>query len=113
MPDDARPFHDYLREHRNGATHDKLSDMLQELVEAVAAEGKAGSVTLKVTVKPSDAGRDAVVMLMEAKASLPKPAEHGSIWFITPDHNLQRDDPKQARLPLRDLGAPAAARNLA
>ena len=31
----SRPFADLMREHRNGVTHDELSDALQELVAAV------------------------------------------------------------------------------
>lgn len=39
----ARPFLDLLREHRNGLTHDELTDALNELVEAVAAERKGAA----------------------------------------------------------------------
>lgn len=42
----ARPFLDLLREHRNGLTHEELTDALNTLVEAVSAERKPGKLAL-------------------------------------------------------------------
>jgi len=97
----ARPFMDLLREHRNGLTHDELSDALQELVAAVAEERKAGTLTLKITVKPQ--GDGAVMVMDEVKVVPPKKTKGGSLFFVTPENNLQRQDPRQADLPLRAI----------
>ena len=61
-----RPFMDFLREHRAGATHDELSDALQALVGAVVAEGKAGTLNIAIALKPM--GRGANVSVLEGVA---------------------------------------------
>lgn len=117
----ARPFLDLLREHRNGLTHDELTEALNEVVEAVTSERKAGSITLRISVKPHADG--AVMVADDIKIVKPKPTKGGSIFFVTPENNLIRDDPKQSRLPLqevtagprevREMPAPATVRALA
>ena len=118
----VRPFLDLLREHRNGVTHDELSDALQEIVEAVTAEGKAGKLTFTLAIKPH--GDGAVMVVDEIKIAKPKPTKGGSLFFVTPDNNLERQDPRQRAMELRSIGdrpdareigtAPASvARNLA
>ena len=49
----ARPFADWLREQRGGASHSELTDALAALIEAVAETGKAGTLTYKVKVAPA------------------------------------------------------------
>ncbi len=98
----ARPFLDFLREHRNGLTHDELTDSLNELVAAVAETEKGGKISITFAVKPN--GDGAVMVLDEVKVTKPKPTKGGSLFFITPENNLTRMDPKQPQLPLRDIG---------
>lgn len=101
----SRPFLDTLRDLRGGNVHDELSDALQEVVAAVSAEGKAGKLTLTISVKPAGAGQGALLVVDDIKIAVPKPTNGGTIFYATPDNNLQREDPKQSRLPLRDVGA--------
>lgn len=110
MPD-SRPFMDFLREHRNGATHDELSDQLNELVAAVGTERKAGSLTLKISIKPGNVGEGSVMVADEIKLVAPKPTKSSSMFFITPENNLIREDPRQKKLDLREVspGVPASA----
>lgn len=98
----ARPFLDLLREHRGGLTHDELSEALNRLVAAVMDERKAGDLTLKVTIKPQ--GDGAVMVMDEVKLKLPKPTKGTSLFFVTPENNLIRQDPRQPNLPLREIG---------
>jgi hypothetical protein len=100
----SRPFLDFLREHRNGVMHDELSDKLQECVASVAEEGAAATLTIKITIKPANAGEGALMVTDELKTVLPKPRVGGSIFFASPDNNLIREDPKQHRLPLAEVG---------
>lgn len=106
----ARPFLDLLREHRNGLTHDELSDAMNDLVASVASEGKAGKLTLTIGVKPH--GDGAVMVMDEVKVTKPKPTKGGSLFFVTPENNLVRQDPKQPNLPLREIGTAEEARSL-
>ncbi len=106
----ARPFLDLLREHRNGLTHEELTEALNEIVEAVASEGKGGKLTLTIAVKPH--GDGAVMVMDELKITKPKPTKGGSIFFVTPENNLIRQDPKQPSLPLREIGAAEPVRDI-
>ena len=102
----SRSFHDFLREHRNGVTSDELSDALQELVAAVTAEGKGGTLTLKVKIKP--AGKSgALEVTDEIKVTAPAQTRSASLFYASPENNLIREDPKQTKLDLRSI--PAAA----
>ena len=109
----ARPFLDILRDLGQGITHDELSEKLQELVAAVAETGKGGTLSLAITIKPTDSKSGAVVVFAEVKTKPPKPPTQASVFFITPDNNLQRQDPRQATMELREIKTPAVARALA
>ena len=107
----SRPFMDFLREHRNGVTHDELSDKLQELVAAVIEEGKAGTLTLTVSIKPVGKA-DGLEVGADVKVKPPKTAPGVSIFFASPENNLVRQDPRQATMELREV-APSVPRALA
>jgi len=109
----ARPFMDFLREHRNGTTHDELSDAMQELVAAVTAEGKAGKLTFTISIKPAGRDSGALEVGAEAKLTLPKAPAGVSIFFASPENNLIRQDPRQAALELRDIGPTLAHKGVA
>lgn len=97
----SKPFQLFLGEHRNGTMHDELSDALQELVAGVASEGKGGYLTLKIIVKPANAGNGALTVTDEIKVVPPKETKSGSIFFVSPENNLVRDDPRQLKMDLR------------
>lgn len=108
----SRPFLDFLREHRNGVMHDQLSDKLQECVASVATEGGNAVLTIKIVIKPANAGEGALMVTDEIKTTLPKPKVGGSIFFASPENNLIREDPRQHKLPLTDLSRPQGLREL-
>ena len=98
----SRSIGDFFREHRGGVTHDELSDALQELVAAVNDEGKAGSLTLTINVKPLEKG-GALSVTDTIKLKLPPQNRSASIFYADINNNLVRDDPKQAKLELREI----------
>ena len=104
----TRPFMDFLREHRSGLTHDELSEKLQELVAGVTTEGKAGTLTFTISIKP--AGRDSGTLEVgcDVRTKLPKSPPGVSIFFATPENNLMRSDPRQQAMELREI-TPATA----
>lgn len=108
----GRPFTDLLREHRSGLTHDELSDALRELVAAVTDEGKAGSLTLTVKIKPMGKG-EGLEVSAEIKSKPPAKTPGVSIFFATPGNDLQRQDPRQKEMELREIGPSAAHRGVA
>jgi hypothetical protein len=109
----SKPFSLFLGEHRNGALHDELSDKLQELVAAVATEEKGGTITLKISVKPANAGNGALTVTDEIKVTAPKVTKSGSIFFVSPENNLIREDPRQHRLDLREVSISGSVRDIA
>jgi hypothetical protein len=108
----SKPFSLFLSEHRNGVLHDELSDKLQELVAGVAEEGKAGKLTLTITIKPANAGEGAFAVSDEIKITPPKETKSGSIFFVSPENNLIRDDPRQRTLDLREVNQGNAPREI-
>ena len=107
----SRPFLDFLREHRQGVTHDELSDALQSLVAAVSEEGKGGTLTFVISIKPADHG-GALIVTDAIQVKPPAQTRSASIFYATPDNNLQREDPKQSKLDLREI-PPAAYKGVA
>ena len=108
----SRPFMDFLREHRSGVTHDMLSDKLQELVAAVVQEGKGGTLTLKISVKPMGKN-DGLSVAAEIATKPPKETPGESIFFPTPENNLVRQDPRQQAMELREITPATAHRGIA
>jgi len=77
-----------------------------ELIKSVSENNKAGTLTLKVAIKPSTAGTLAV----KAEVSIVKPkgmpAE--SLLWPTPEGNLMAEDPRQTKLDLKPVAAEPA-----
>ena len=109
----ARPFLDTLRELGQGVTHDELSDKLQELVAAVVDTSKGGKLSITIAIKPTDGKSGAVVVSAEVKSTLPKHPAPSSVFFVSPENNLVRQDPRQIAMELREIPPASAARALA
>lgn len=97
-----RPITDTLRHIGGGVFIDIASDKLAELVAAVDATGKAGSIDLKIKMKKATRGG---AMHITGTVKLNKPAEEPmeAMLFATPDGNLTVDDPNQQKLDLRSV----------
>lgn len=116
MPDEdrqVRPFADWLQDQRSGALTIELADGLNDLVEAVALHGKAGTLTLVVKVAPAGKNGHTVVVTDDVKVKAPEAERGESIFFVDPDCNLTREIPGQERLPLREVPSdPAPLRHV-
>lgn len=109
----SRPFMDFLREHRNGSTHDELSDALRDLVAAVGEEGKAGKLTFTVNIKPAGRDSGALEVGTEIKLLPPKASPGVSIFFASAENNLVRQDPRQQALELREISPATVHKGIA
>lgn len=108
----VRPFAEWLQEQRSGQAHIECSDALNELVEAVQATGKQGTVTLTVKVKPAGKGDHGTVLVADTvTVKLPQAERGEAIFFADDDHNLVRHNPAQQQLPLREVPKPGEAKN--
>lgn len=108
-PDDTvvRPFADFLREQSKGALHEELSVGLHDLVEAVTATGRAGSITLTLKIKPATKGNtDSLLVAENVTVKAPTPDRGESIFFVDDNGNLSRRNPSQPELPLAVVSEP-------
>lgn len=97
----TRPFIDTLRHVEGGMLLDSLSDIQQQIVEAVRFTNKNGEITIKLTYRPEGAGQLSIEADIKSKA--PKMQRGKSIFFITKDANLERNDPRQTELDIRSV----------
>lgn len=105
-----KPIHDNLKSVRieDEETGDLLplldyaGQRFSKLVKAVVDTNKAGTITLKVTVRPSTAG--ALAVKPDVRVTMPKGLPAEALLWPTPDGNLVSDDPRQTKLELRQVG---------
>jgi hypothetical protein len=101
----ARPMTDTLRLIGGGEYMDSVSEKMGELVIAVNATGKPGTIGMKITVKKATRG-GAMHITGEVKVTPPAEESMEVMLFATDGGNLVADDPKQRKLDLKSV-APA------
>lgn len=85
-----------LKELDHGRTHERLSEELSEVIEAVSETGQPGVLTIKLTVKRE--GSQAMVEL-DSTPKVPKHPHHGSLYFFSKrPGRLTRQDERQTEL---------------
>ena len=101
----SRSIVDTLRHLNGGVFLDDASDALAEVVKAVDATGKAGSVTIKIDLRRATAG----AMALRGTFSVKKPnePEPEALLFPTPEGNLLTEDPSQKKLDFRPTAVEA------
>jgi hypothetical protein len=82
---------------------DHAGEQFSDLIKSIVANKKAGTLTLKVDVKPSTAGALAVKATVSIKKPKGLPPE--SLLWATPDGNLMADDPRQTKLELKPVAS--------
>ncbi len=80
---------------------DAAGAKFNELINAVTSHQKAGTLTLKIAVKPSTAG--ALAVKADVSIAKPKGLPPESLLWATPDGNLIAEDPRQTKLELRPV----------
>jgi hypothetical protein len=96
-----RPFADTLRDIETGVLLDELSEHQNKLIEAIRRTGKAGSLTIVLNYKPEGEGQ--MTIKAEVKSKAPLLARGATLFFMTPELNLTREDPRQKSLELRSV----------
>jgi hypothetical protein len=88
-----------LLEMRNGAVASDCNRKFNELLDAVFETGAKGEFTVKVSVKPSKRAMGGAVIEVETehecKTKKPELSVGRSLFFVTQDGRLTRDDPNQ------------------
>lgn len=106
MSTPTRTFSILLTELEDGQIHDELSKAVQDIVaelETVSA-GQGGKPTATLTVK-LEFTRDSGVIEIKADYAVknPKLKRIKSLFWPTKENHLTRDNPKQQKLPFRDV----------
>ena len=97
----SRPFIDTLREIEAGGLLDELSETQHSLIDAIRLTGKGGELTIKLAYKPDGNGQ--MTIKADVKAKEPALSRGTSLFFLTPEGNLTRRDPRQQDLPFRTV----------
>lgn len=97
----SRPFIDTLRDIEAGGLLDELSETQHSLIDAIRLTGKGGELTIKLAYKPDGNGQ--MTIKADVKAKEPALSRGRSLFFLTPEGNLTRRDPRQQDLPLRTV----------
>jgi hypothetical protein len=100
----ARPdlFNATVAQLNNGRTQQELSEALNELVQACRDTNKVGEITLKIKVRP-DGASGQYFLEDQMNVTLPKFDRAKTLFFGTPEGNLQRTDPAQGDLDIRTV----------
>ena len=91
-----RPFAVVLEGIDRGRVSDEATRALAEVVAAVQQHEKAGSVTVKIEVKPRKGDSGTVEVKAAASSKVPGP-DHTGVFFVDKD-GLTRDDPSMTAM---------------
>lgn len=86
---------------RNGKTQEELSEKLNELIQSCRDTEQKGSLTLTITIRPDKGDSGQYFVRPEIKVKKPTLAIGDTIFWGTPEGNLQRTDPAQGTLDLK------------
>ncbi|MFD1699903.1 hypothetical protein ACFSB1_11245 [Halopseudomonas phragmitis] len=92
MSKKARPFIDTLRDLEGGHLLDELTGVQHGLVDSIRHTNKPGELTIKLTYKPDGSGQ--MTVKADVKCKEPTLQRGTSLFFMTPEGNLTRKDPR-------------------
>jgi hypothetical protein len=90
-----------LNQMRNGKAQEEASEKLNELINACRETGTKGKITLEIEVRPDKGDSGQYFLRPSIKIKKPLFAVSDTIFWGTPDGNLQRTDPAQGDLDLK------------
>jgi hypothetical protein len=88
-----KPFTEILGTLRYGHLNDDLAKELQALTLQCEKTGRAGTLSLKLTLKPGKGGQ--IEVFDDISVTAPKDEKGSSLLFATTDGQLTRDNPRQ------------------
>jgi hypothetical protein len=106
----AREFADLITDLGHGEVHQRLSEDMAKIVEAVEDTGLKGKMTITITVKRT--GERVAMVDLQSKLDIPRHPAPSSAFFFEEGGGLAKSDPRQQKLPLKDIERPAAGRPL-
>lgn len=91
---------DVMGEAENGQFITDLTDELYDVVKAVMEQRKPGTISINLAFIPT--GRS-VAVAASFKGKKPEEPRPSTTFFVSDDGALMRDDPRQPKLPLREV----------
>jgi hypothetical protein len=111
-----RGFAVLLQQIDEGSLHDELSiatrDLARTLCEYANKFGRAGKGELTLTIGMSVDAKGVAAVTGAVKSKLPKVPKVSSQFFLTASSNLTLENPRQQKLPLREVAPPAPPRDV-
>ena len=92
----TRPFVDTLRDIEFGTLLEELAVVQKDVIDAVMEPNKGGEITIKLAYKPEGQGQ--LTIAADIKHKAPKLPRGKSLFFVTPERNLSRQNPRQQEL---------------
>lgn len=77
-----------------GRLFNEAQERLAEVVKAVVLTGKAGKISISLTIQPG--ADETVVISGDVVPKAPKKSAGGSTYYLGEDGTLSREDPRQA-----------------
>jgi hypothetical protein len=90
-----------LAQLRSGKTQEELSEELNSLIQACRSTGKKGEITLTISVRPDRGDTGQYFLRPSVKVKAPAFEVGDTLFWGTPEGNLQRNDPSQSEMDLR------------
>ena len=100
---------DTLREMRQGNMVDEASRRLNEVVAAVEEHQRPGEITIKLKIIPK---KGYIFVSDDITTKIPEADKASTLFYATPEGNLQRNDPNQIDLGLRSVDDDSQGNNL-
>jgi hypothetical protein len=95
------PIISLLTNLRRGLAASEMSSALEELVTACRDTGQAGSMTIRIKIKPWKGDHLAMEIKDDWKITPPQPEAGSSLLYATANGGLSARDPRQPDLPFR------------
>lgn len=87
-----------LQSQRYGELMDEASEAITQVTEAVRRTGKAGSITIKLVMKPLAGAK--VALVDKVVSVIPKEQPDFNTYFVGENNELSRNDPRQKEFEL-------------
>jgi hypothetical protein len=103
-PFKGKPFTDTFGELAHGQFLSEVTEAVYNIVAAVMETRKPGELKIKLKFTPT--GKGTVNVDADFDAKEPEHDRETTTFFVGKDFSLQRQDPNQPRLPLREVDMP-------
>lgn len=100
----GKPFTDVLGEIENGQLLHDLTEAVYNIIASVMETRKAGKLKIALSFTPT--GKGTVNVDCDYEAKEPEHDRPTTTFFVGKDFSLQRGDPNQPKLPLREVEVP-------